>query len=307
MSNPFVRKPRLLAAVKLLAFALAALCVLPAAQAQPAAPAVTTATAKTATQAAASSLMKAYGLWDQLSGIAQQVQTGFETEAANSANPPSPAEQQRLAGAIHSAYEADRLRAQAQSTLAKLLLPQHVAPLQAWYASALGQKIKQLEVAAAADTRGTQVVVQEGATALAQATPQRQAAVKRMVVVTRAAESLTTLTIGTALAVQQGIAAATAANFSATDAKQARAELEQQLGSQRPRIEAMFAQMSAGLFCAQYVTLTDAEMTQFMAFLQSPAGLHFTEIGMQALEDALVQAADFLGQSLPKVLDAVNG
>ncbi len=303
MSNPFVRKPRLLAAVKLLAFALAALCGLPAAQAQPAAPAATSAT----TQAAASSLMKASGLWDQLSGIAQQVQTGFETEAANSANPPSPAEQQRLAGAIHSAYEADRLRAQAQSTLAKLLLPQHVAPLQAWYASALGQKIKQLEVAAAADTRGTQVVVQEGATALAQATPQRQAAVKRMVVVTRAAESLTTLTIGTALAVQQGIAAATAANFSATDAKQARAELEQQLGSQRPRIEAMFAKMSAGLFCAQYVTLTDAEMTQFMAFLQSPAGLHFTEIGMQALEDALVQAADFLGQSLPKVLDAVNG
>jgi hypothetical protein len=304
---PLPALPALLAAWATTTVLLVAAGVPQAAYAQPATPAVAAATAQATAQATALSLMKASGLWDQLSGIAQQVQTGFETEAANSASPPSPAEQQRLAGAIHSAYEADRLRTQAQNTLAKLLQPQHVAPLQAWYASALGQKIKQLEVTAAADTRGTQVVVQEGAAALAQATPLRQAAVQRMVVVTRAAQSLATLTISTALAVQQGIAAATAANFSSADVKQAKAQMEEQLNSQRPRIEALFAEMSAGLFCAQYTTLSDAEMTQFMAFLQSPAGLHFTEVSMQALEDALVQAADFLGQSLPKVVDAVNG
>jgi hypothetical protein len=265
------------------------------------------ATTQTAAQSTAQSLMKVSGLWDQLAAIAQQVQAGFEAEAAKGDSPPSPQEQQRLAGAIHSAYEADRLRARAQQSLAQLLLPQHVPALQAWYASPTGLRVKQLEVAAASDTRGTPVVVQDGAAALAAATPTRRAALLRMVKVTRAAESLTTLTISTALAVQQGVAAATAATFTPADAAQAKAQLQQQLNEQRPRLELLFADMAAALFCGQYLPLTDAELQQFLVFLQSPAGLHFTDVGMQAFEDALVQAADFLGQSLPKVMDANNG
>jgi hypothetical protein len=249
----------------------------------------------------AEGLMRKSGLWEQLGAIAPQMEAAADTALSQSESKMSPDELKRLTQAFVTAYSPMHLRATALGVMAAQLTPAHVAALEAWYNSPDGKAITQLEEAASTDAGDFQARVQTGAKVLASATADRQALLKRVAQVTRAAQASTDIIINTAVGIQEGLAKVMPMG-SKSAAKEFRAVLEQQ----RPQMVKSFKTATVALFAAAYEGLDDESLSRYVGFLKSPAGLAYTEVSLRAMDQAFVEAAHDLGRSIPAVKSNAN-
>jgi hypothetical protein len=200
---------------------------------------------------------------------------------------------ERLNNAADTVYAAPRLRASALAVLSRSIRPEFVPVLVTWYESPVGRRFTALEEATAAPGRDPQVVVQEGVALLKAASAERRAIFDRFMVVTKAAETIASLTINSAVAIQQGMAAA-APSGQRLSVQEVRAALE----AQRPRLLQAYSGIVLASFASTYAGVDDAAMQEYVAFMQTPAGQHFTDLSMIAVERALLDAAAELGNTL---------
>lgn len=249
----------------------------------------------------AEELLRSSGMWQQLASIAPQVQAGFAAAAAQSGAKPTPGELERLSRVIDTAYAAERLRVAAVATLQAQTRADHVPALRRWYGSRIGKAITGLEEAASAEQTDPMAVAQEGATLLSAMQPARRAALEELVTVTRSAETLVQLTFDTALAAQQGLRSVTP-DAPGTSAGELRAALE----AQRPQLLQAFSGLSLASYAKAYTRLPTSELQQYLAFLKSAAGQHFTDTSLQAFTSALVEASAEMGRGLPGAKDRSN-
>ena len=129
----------------------------------------------------------------------------------------------------------------------------------------------------------------------------RRVLLDQLISVTHYAQTMTSMTINTAVTIQQGIAAATPAT-SALSAQEMRQELE----AQRPDMVQAFTTQSLALCLKTYAPLSNEQLSAYVDFLKSSAGQHFTEVSLRALEATLVDAAQKWGRSLPSIKDGAN-
>jgi hypothetical protein len=244
--------------------------------------------------ATAQTLMQASGLWKQLEGVGPQTRAGFTAALQQRMPSANPAEVDRMAVVAEEAFSAARLRNAAQSVIAKRTRERHVPALLAWYRSPAGSALTRLEEEAASLERDPQVAMQEDSALLASLPARRQALLRQLAVVTRAGEALMTITLNTAVAVEAGLASALpdAPATSAADARQA-------LERQRPQMMGALNAFAAASFARVYASAPDPHLAQYIAFLKSPAGIHFTDVGLRAIDAALVDAATELGRNIP--------
>lgn len=243
--------------------------------------------------ATAELLMRKAGLWQQLDGLAPQVQAGFAAAAAQPGSALKPELLERLNNTAATVYAAPRLRASALAMLTRSIRPEFVPVLVAWYESPVGRRFTALEEATAAPVRDPQVVVQEGVALLKAASPERRAIFDQFMVVTKAAETIASLTINSAVAIQQGMAAA-APNGQRLSVQEVRAALE----ARRPRLLQAYSGIVLASFASTYASVEDAAMQEYVVFMRTPAGQHFTDLSMLAVERALLDAAAELGNTL---------
>jgi hypothetical protein len=243
--------------------------------------------------ATAELLMRKAGLWQQLDGLAPQVRAGFAAAAAQPGSALKPEVLERLNNTAGTVYAAPRLRASAVAVLMRSIQPEFVPVLVAWYESPVGRRFTALEEATAAPGRDPKVVVQQGVALLKAASPERRSIFDQFMVVTKAAETIASLTINTAVAIQQGMAAA-APSGPRSSVQEVRAALE----AQRPRLLQAYSGIALASFASVYANVEDAAMQEYVAFMQTPAGQQFTDLSMLAVERALLDAAAELGNTL---------
>ncbi len=252
-------------------------------------------------EAAAERLMRGSGLWDQLGSTAAGARAGIEAAARHRLTALSEEEVQRLLRATDAAFAAETLRVAVRGALAARVPPDQVEPLEAWLGSELGQRITALEVVASRPERDSERVIRAGIARLAQAPLVRKKLIEDLVDSTRAAEVITAMTINVAVAVQRGMASVKPDGPAAPVAT-----LREAFASQRAQMLQAYRGMTQALFAEMYQVLPDAELARYLEFLRGPAGRQFLEATMQAMELALVDAAERLGSRLPAVRPGSN-
>ena len=250
--------------------------------------------------ATAEKLLRKSGLWEQLKDIPTQMRTGMSA-AGQGATALSAAELQRLERAVDLAYAAPRLRATAQRVVQAELQAAHVKPLLAWFDSATGLAMTQWEEASGSTGDDPSARVQEGASRLGGMSPARRELLAALNKESRAAPAMVNMSINTALGVQQGLLSAQPDRPGPTLA-QMRAELE----AQRAAMEEAFGGLMLALAAVTYEAASDAQLAAYLAFLQSPAGAHFTEVAEHALDQLFLEAGTELGRAMPGMREGAN-
>lgn len=237
--------------------------------------------------AVAESLMKKSGLWQQLAEIPAQMRAGVMGAVAEGARKkPSAKELARVAQAVDIAYAADRLQAFSRSRLASGMDVNDLPALEAWFDSTLGGQISRLEEASAADQREPALQMQEGMALLQAQDATRRALLNEMVVVTRSAEMFANLATDVALSTH-GITSVIGPQAQGPTLSQLQAALQ----AQRPQMLQGYSALAAAGFARIYATLPTEELAQYLGFLKSDAGRRYTDIGMRAVGDALMDSS----------------
>jgi hypothetical protein len=250
----------------------------------------------------AEALMRQSGLWAQLGpGVAAQVTSGMFSGLEQAGERLSAGERARIATGVDAAFAPEPLRRAALELLAARVEQRHVAALRAWYDSVAGAAITRLEERTSAPDFDLDAALAEGRRLLASMVAARRERLQEIVGASKLVEAMSSLTINLMTAVAAGVAA-TAPGQPGPPLAALRAEAERQ----RPQLMAVFAPLSLALLAAVYRSLPDDELQRYGAFLASPAGRHFNELGQLAMETALVQAAHALGRTLPAARDAAR-
>ncbi|MBL8347157.1 MAG: hypothetical protein JNN03_17080 [Rubrivivax sp.] len=252
-------------------------------------------------EAAAERLMRSSGLWDQLGATAAGARAGIEAAAKNRLTALSDEEVQRLLKATDAAFAAETLRPAVRRALAARVPPGDLEALDAWLGGDLGRRITALEVAASRPDRDSERAIRAGISRLAAAPEARKKLIENLVESTRAAEAITNMTINVAVAVQRGMASVKPEGPVAPVAT-----LREAFEAQRAQMQRAYGGMSQALFADMYQALSDAELAGYLEFLRGAAGRQFLEATMQAMEHALVDAAERLGSRLPAVRPGPN-
>lgn len=250
---------------------------------------------------AAERLMRLSGLWEQLGATAGGARAGIETAVRNRLAPLNEDELERLLRATDAAFAPDTLRAAVRKALAERVAPSHLAPMQAWLESELGRRITAIEVGASRPDRDSDRALRAGIARLQAAPEARRRLVERLVEATKAAESITRMTINVAVAVQRGMASVK------PEGPVAPVEtLRGGFDGQRAQMLEAYRGMSLALFAEMYQALPDADLLRYLEFLRSEPGQHLLETTMQAMDRAFVEAAERLGTRLPAVRPVAN-
>lgn len=240
-------------------------------------------------QGTARTLMQQSGMWEQL-GLAQ----GRIDEALSQL--PSNKAADSMRAAAHKAYGADRLRARAEQEIAGGLDARHAPALLKWFASPDGVQISQAEAQAMDARIQADTMPQRGQQALQEASSHRRRQLGKLLVASRAVESTVEIAAQELIAVRRGVAKALGPSAKAPS----EAELRRLVYAQRPMFEKMYREGLQATFAMVYADVPDDVVERYVAFLNSPAGRHFTEIGVRAMIRALAEAAEAMGSGLAR-------
>lgn len=156
--------------------------------------------------ATAETLMRASGLWNQLESMAPSIRAGISSSLSRIEPAMAPIEIKRIGAIADDLYSATRLRAAVQAFIAKEINATHTGELTAWYQSPTGRTMTQLEEQASSQQRDPNAALKEGSDLLATLPAARQQQLSQLVEVTHSVESMTNITINTAIA--SGVGAA---------------------------------------------------------------------------------------------------
>lgn len=244
--------------------------------------------------ATAEQLMRRSGLWNQLEGVAPQIRAGIVAQAAEATQDVDPAELERLGLAADAAFAAERLRDAVRVVMAARIDPAQLPALRAWYDSDTGRRFSALEDAASQRKGGDGEVVLREAIALVRAMPaERRATLARMVVALQAVESFANMTVNTTIAVELGARRASAAEVIAR-----RQEIQSQILRERPQWLERLASLAMLSLAHVYAAASDDELARYVAFLETPAGRHYNDLSMAALDMALIEAGRAFGRAI---------
>lgn len=246
-------------------------------------------------------LMRRSGLWEQLANVAPQVRAGVLAGMSQAGARISETETERLGRAVDAAYDAAKLRTAVMTSLRKGLDAKHLPALRRWYSSPTGKTVTALEEAASADQGDPQALLAEGAKRLDEGPVARRELLNELVTVTHAAESMVQMTINVSLATQRGASSATP-NLPLPN----QAELRRQLEAQRTPMLQAYTGMALASSARTYATLPTATLAQYVTFLKSNAGRHFNDLGLKAIDAAMVDASVDFGRRLPASKDQSN-
>jgi hypothetical protein len=207
-----------------------------------------------------------------------------------------------MAQSAERAFQSERMIAEVRAHLAANLAADDVSAVLEWLDTPLGRHVTQLENAAA--TPEAQARLQAYAHALGEdpPTPERLSLCQRLDQVTHASELMGQLLEAAMLA---GAAGANAAQPMERQVppEVLRRMLQQQFGAQLGQVQQLV--VLTQLFT--YDALSDAELRQYLDFLQTPAGTRYLGESGAALRQSIIDALGRFMQYLPAAIRASEG
>lgn len=234
--------------------------------------------------AQAEALMRLSGQWAQLESLADQMRSGLLEGMGKDANPPPEATQARVKAAAAQAFTVERARQLAQRSVAENTRTEHLAELMRWYESPVARRITQAEVedTARADN-DMKARTQRGMALVQAASPKRQQLLVRLVEVTRAPRAGADIIIS--LGVQLPLALA---RLVPPPQPIEEARLRATLEDQRAQLTQAFEIITLAGFAIAYQGLPDDALEAYAKFMATSAGEHFNDVGVAALEAAML-------------------
>lgn len=232
----------------------------------------------------AEALMRLSGQWAQLESLADQMRSGLLEGLGKDTNPPSEALQAKVKAAAAQAFTVDRARQLAQRSVAENTRTEHLAELMRWYESPVARRITQAEVDDTARAESDMKArTQRGMAMVQAASPRRQQALVRLVEVTRAPRAGADLIINMGVQLPLALARLVPPQQPIVEA-QLRAAAE----DQRAQLTQAFEVITLAGFAIAYEGLPDEALEAYAKFLATSAGEHFNDVGVAALEAAIL-------------------
>lgn len=242
----------------------------------------------------AKALMQNSGIWQQLTAISPQIQSGLLASASQAGVKPSLLEIERLSKTVDEIYSSDRLRSTALATFKAHTKAAHIPALRRWYASDIGKTITGVEEAAVATQANPQTTLEQGTALLAEMPADRRTVLENIIVASRSAQAITQITVDTTLATQRGVLSVTP-----NPPSNCEGDLRSMLEAQRPQMLEAFGKLALANAAIMYAELPTVALTQYVEFLSSAPGQHFSDVALKAYSAALVKGAEELGRKLP--------
>jgi hypothetical protein len=237
----------------------------------------------------AEQLMRASGAWAQLASVSPAVQSYLV--AALNADPSGDAAKRQdlkpVSQALQKAYAPGRLRAAAAQGLSRQLSPSEAQQLLAWFGSELGSQVSAVESQAGDAAADPAAHLQDGGKRLASLSPERRALLGDVLSATHVTELQTEVLIQALQAIHRGTA-----GFMPRAAKVSPKELRSRLEAQRSELQQGYQSAGLSLASGFYARLSDEQLTQYRAFLQSPVGERLQALQQQAITKALREATE---------------
>ena len=232
----------------------------------------------------AEQLMKLSGQWEQLALAATQMREGLLQGLAAGPKPASAEVQQKVKQAAGPAFEADRLRGAARRAVAENTRLNQLPELMRWYESPTARSITQAEVDDTARAEADiQARTKRGMALVQAASPKRQQLLVRLVEVTRAPRAGADIIIS--LGVQLPLALA---RLVPPPQPIEEARLRATLEDQRAQLTQAFEIITLAGFAIAYQGLPDDALEAYAKFMATSAGEHFNDVGVAALEAAML-------------------
>jgi hypothetical protein len=234
--------------------------------------------------AQAEALMRLSGQWAQLESLSEQMRSGLLEGLGKDTNPPSEALQAKVKAAAAQAFTVERARQLAQRSVAENTRTEHLAELMRWYESPVARRITQAEVEDTARAESDMKARTQRGMALVQAaSPKRQQLLVRLVEVTRAPRAGADIIIS--LGVQLPLALA---RLVPPPQPIEEAQLRATLEDQRAQLTQAFEIITLAGFAIAYEGLPDDALEAYAKFMATSAGEHFNDVGVAALEAAML-------------------
>lgn len=246
-------------------------------------------------------LMRRSGLWDQLASVGPQIRLGFGDALTQSGGRATDTELARLGSSVDAAYGSARMRDVGLALFVRQTDDRHLPALRRWLDSPLGQSIVRLEEVAARREAEPQDALRDGAALLDAMSDARRSILRALVTASRAAESMTDLTINLGAAIHRGVA-----SVAPTTAALGQPDFAEQLRQQRPHMLKAFSALSLASAAKTYQSLDTRDLRRYLAFVRSPAGQHLNDLANRAFDAAMVDGSHAFGRSLPASRDITN-
>lgn len=244
----------------------------------------------------AEALLRLTGIWDQLDGLPQQVADGFVAGMRTAGREPTAEDEERIRRLVQGVYAAPRMRALMIQTVGTMGRAPEVRSVLRWYDSAPGKALAEADAAAARAGPETPQQLTQAAAEL-QAMPEaRRQLLQAILRDSRGAELVAQLFFSTAMATVRGLRSLQpqAPGVSADD-------VARDLEAQRPQMLQAAGTYLMVVMTRRYRTLSDSHLAQYGELLGSPSGQHVNLLMFQAIEAAMVDAAEELGRQLPSL------
>lgn len=233
--------------------------------------------------------MRRSGLWEQLGQLQDFIRKGIEQSAPQ----PSAIREAVLEQAM-AAYHPDRLRREIETQLADRLVADDARMVLAWYDSDLGKRFTRAEVEASSK-EGHDRVQERAAEVFSALAPARRAVLQQLLAASGGAEALAAILVNQHQGLARGAALATGQPLPRsveTGTAQQALQKAQLAGALQPMLLANFAVVYGGS--------TDAELSEYLAALQTTSGQRVTAATIGALDEVLSAAATRFGEGLAR-------
>ncbi len=199
-----------------------------------------------------------------------------------------------ITGMVGQAFSSTKIRGQVVADLDDGLSEATLQKVLTWYQSPLGEQVSSLEASSAKpaawkqiERRGPELIKKYQGTDREQLFTQFDRA-------SRATESA----VDTAIAVQTAFGTAMAAfNGQTADFDSIRAQVE----GQRPMLTGLVEQQVYAAYLHTYESLSDAELKNYIAFMQSQEGDRYNEVVTNSVQQAIIRPVESIGNGLMRL------
>jgi len=247
----------------------------------------------------AEALYQKSGLAEQVSQLPVMVTVSIDAASQRhpSASTLSPGYLKVFKRAAHLAFEPERMKHHVVGQLQASLSATELQEAMAWYESPIGRKVATLEKAAS-QPQAHQEFVRFVQRALQwPSSESRLDLIRDLNAVSKASESGVQVTMAIQLAVLTGL------NGIRGEGSRSPAELSQQLEASRSQVERQVITQTLLSLSFTYRSLTEAELSAYIDYLQSDTGRKLTAATTQGLGQAMVESGVIMGDAMAEMLE----
>jgi hypothetical protein len=236
-------------------------------------------------------IMELSGINQQLDNIPLQIASGLQQPSV------LPAEfNNNLASALNTGFKPDTLKTTIRDYLEEHLSIADTNAVLNWLHSPLGMKVSALE--AQSFSPEAQAEMQQMFPKLL-ANARRFALIRDLDKATNTSASTIVLILSVQEALMRGMMAGAPASQQLSDE-----EIKNQINAMAPQIQSQYELLVIASMAYTYRTLEDADISAYIAFARSPAGIHFNQTMMEAITVAMQNGGEITGREMRRMMPA---